>query len=156
MEENKRGGKRLGAGRKPLPITEKKVVLSLYPTNSDLYKFGDKKKMAEEILKFIANYGKEDTGDLKVYSNFQDLTRPTNEIKPFVAPKTNYEVKIEPKPITSVLGNVEAFKLKIRETKTRLEIEAVMRDVKNALLTGGQRRELDSFAKEHSREFYND
>ncbi len=156
MEENKRGGKRDGAGRKPLPVMEKKSVLTLYPNNETILKFGGKKQLTEKLLIYMADYGKEDKSDIGVYDNFKDLTRPTHEIKPFEQPKSNFEVKIPPQPISSVTGNIEAFKQKILKTTTIQEIEAVMREVKSSLMFPKDKQALELFAKAHSKDFFND
>lgn len=58
MEEKKKGGKRLGAGRKPLPTMQKRTALTVFPKNEDLVFFGDKKKMAEKVIEFISSYGR--------------------------------------------------------------------------------------------------
>jgi hypothetical protein len=109
MTEIKQGGKREGAGRKPLPLSQKKIVLNLYPTNADLYKFGNKKKMCEEILKFISGYGEQ--------TNIQDLNKATNEIKPFKQPETNYQLNVPRETIRpqTVSKSFEQYKQAKRE-----------------------------------------
>lgn len=142
MEEKKQGGKRIGAGRKPLPITEKKTSLTIYPPNKDLYKFGDKKKMAEEILKFIAGYGKEQ--GLVVKSGFQDLTKPTHEIKAFEQPKSNYEINTtklilsEPKPPKSF----EQYKREKRECENEEQWEALKAEIEADPYLSGKQKDL--------------
>lgn len=59
MEEKKQGGKRVGAGRKPIPVMQKKVALTIFPSNGDLVKFGGKDKMKEKLLMFMAAYNAE-------------------------------------------------------------------------------------------------
>jgi len=158
MEQNKRGGKRVGAGRKSLPVSEKKTVLTLYPTNADLYKFGSKEKMCGEILKFISGYGKpvETVHFPDTSGAFQDLTKSNVEIKPVEQPKTNYEVKMPPKPETLPIGDYEGFRKRILATDQRKPLEEIMREVKSALLNGRQKMELEQIAKEHSKDFFND
>jgi hypothetical protein len=59
MEENKKGGKRIGSGRKPLTVGSKKVQVTLYVAASDIWKFGNDKKMKDELYKFIGEYENE-------------------------------------------------------------------------------------------------
>src|SRR5580765_5505709 len=115
--EQKRGGKRLGSGRKQLPVTQKRTVLNVYPTNAELYKFGDKDKMKSEVLKFIANYG------------LQDLSKPTNEIKPFEQPKSNYVANVPPKQEPPAISQFEGLKEIIKATTSKGELEILMANV---------------------------
>lgn len=55
MEENKRGGKRIGSGRKP--ITNPKVQVTLYVEKNKIWVFGNVDKMKTEIYGFISNFG---------------------------------------------------------------------------------------------------
>jgi len=52
--KKKSGGKRKGAGRKPLPLSEKKSTLKLYLKNSVIEKLGGQEVLKEKILKQIA------------------------------------------------------------------------------------------------------
>jgi hypothetical protein len=156
MEQNKRGGKRLGAGRKP--IGDKKKPITLYVENNKIYPFGGEEQMKGKLYEFISGFGKEvetvhfpDTSAM-----FQDLTKPNVEIKPVEQPKTNYEVKIEPKPITTVMGSYDAFKAKILATQTIKGVEMVMREVKASLMFPKEKLSLEQIAKDHSKDFFND
>lgn len=140
MEENKRGGKRLGAGRKPL--ANKKKLIPLYIEENKIWPFGSEEKMKEKLYDFV--------------SDFKDLTKPTNEIKPFTQPKTNYQVNVEPKPEMIPMGSFEVLKAKILKTETVKQIEAVMKEIKVALMPNKQKQALETIAKEHSVQFYAD
>lgn len=48
-----RGGARKSAGRKPLPDSEKKVVLTIYPQQKEVDKFGGLDKAREAASEFI-------------------------------------------------------------------------------------------------------
>lgn len=150
MEEKKQGGKRLGAGRKP--IADKKIPVTLYVENKKIFTFGSEQKLKDAVYSWI---------DGKIIEHarvaqIKDLTQPTNEIKPFEQPKTNYEVKIPPKPESLPLGSFEVLKDKILQTTTVPEIEAVMKEIKAALLVGKQKQALEAIAKDHSKQFYTD
>jgi len=86
----------------------------------------------------------------------QDLTKPTNEIKPFEQPKANYVAKVEPKPEMIPMGSFEVLKAKILKTETVKQIQEVMKEVKVALLNLKQKQLLEAIAKEHSKEFYDE
>jgi hypothetical protein len=104
--------------------------------------------MKEKLYKFIDNYGQE--------TIIQDLNKATNEIKPFEQPQTNYEVNTVPLPVIPLMTKFEVYKQEILETRTIKEIEAVMRKVKNDLLSVREKQTLEAIAKEHSKDFYND
>ena len=50
---NKSGGKRKGAGRKPLPLSEKKSTLKLYLKNGVIEKLGGTEILQEKLLKQV-------------------------------------------------------------------------------------------------------
>jgi len=91
-------------------------------------------------------------------ATLQDYTQPTHQVKPITdeKPTTNYEVKIEPKPISSVMGDFEGIKKEIMACQTIPEIESVAKKIKAALLNFRQKTELEDLAKKHSATFYND
>jgi hypothetical protein len=99
-------------------------------------------------------YGKNKKGKAKI--NMQDLTKPTNEIKPFEQPKTNYAVIVEPTDAQPIIGSFDGFKQKILATRTIPELETVMKEIKASLLSGREKMALEGIAKEHSRSMYTD
>ncbi len=150
MEESKRGGKRRGAGRKP--IANKKKQISLYVENNAIFPFGNEEKMKEKLYGFIADYSKPKVVNMAI----QDLTKPTNEIKPQEQPKTNYSVDTTKIPVQPLQSQYEAYRQRILKTTLISEVEAIMKEVKAALLTIGEKRNLEAIAKEHSRTMYTD
>lgn len=59
MENKKQlGGKRKGAGRKP--VLSKKKQVSLYVEGVKIIKFGNEEKLKEEVYRFIDGYGKDE------------------------------------------------------------------------------------------------
>jgi hypothetical protein len=143
MEQKIHGGKRKGAGRKP--VADKKKQITLYVETKKIFPFGTEEKMKADLYNFIESK-----------SMVQDLTKITNEVKAFEQPKTNYDVKIEPKPETIPLGNFEIFRMEILKTTTIPEIEAIMKRVKSSLMFPKEKLSLEQIAKEHSKQFYND
>lgn len=55
-QQTNRGGKRKGAGRKP--VLSKKKQVSLYVEGKKIIKFGDEEKLKEKVYGFIDGYGK--------------------------------------------------------------------------------------------------
>jgi len=51
--KKKPGGARKGAGRKPLPLSEKKSTLKLYLKNSVIDKLGGEDVLKEKLLKQV-------------------------------------------------------------------------------------------------------
>ena len=49
----KAGGKRKGAGRKPLPLSEKKSTIKLYLKNGVIDNLGGVENLTEKILTYI-------------------------------------------------------------------------------------------------------
>lgn len=93
---------------------------------------------------------------MELKAGFQDLTKPTNEIKPYEQPKTNYEVKMPPNKEMLPIGDYSVLHGEILKTTTIKEIQEVMAKVKSALLNGKQKQALEATAKEHSKDFFND
>jgi len=54
----KAGGKRKGAGRKPLPFEEKKTTLRLYLKNCVIDKLGGEKELIRKLLTYAEELNK--------------------------------------------------------------------------------------------------
>jgi len=54
----KSGGARKGAGRKPLPLSEKKSTLKLYLKNSVINKLGGEEVLKDKILNQVGLWNK--------------------------------------------------------------------------------------------------
>jgi len=145
-QKNNRGGQRIGSGRKPLG-SAKKQVITLYVPQKEIYPFGNEEKLKGKLYEFISSAGK---------VVVQDLNRTTNEIKPIEQPKTNYFVDTTPKPVQALLSPFTAFQKEILATKTVPEVEAIMKRVRAALMSGKEQQALEAIAKEHSRTMYTD
>ncbi len=155
MEQNKRGGYRPGSGRKP--SGEIKIPITIYVEQKQIYPFGDKDNLRKEISAFISLYGKGGIGTMQI----QDLTKPTNEIKPYEQPQTNFGISVPPKPETPATGlkasQFDEFHDEIIATTTIPQLTAVMKRLKSAVLTPKDRQNLEAIAKEHSAtNMYND
>lgn len=111
MEQKKQlGGKRKGAGRKP--VLSKKKQISLYVEGAKIIKFGGEEKMKEHLYLVIDKYGIEPNYEnpislLKELPNYS-----VHDIKPkeaIVAPVSKSEAIIPPKPISEAESSVIEF-----------------------------------------------
>ncbi len=150
MEQIKRGGKRTGAGRKP--IVNPKRTITLYVDIKSIARFGDADSLKNELYEFISGYN---------LPLGEALMRPEREIKP-VEP-----LKVIPAPIPAVdpfepatglkASQFDEFHDEIIGTTTIPQLTAVMKRLKSAVLTPKDRQNLEAIAKEHSASnMYND
>lgn len=100
MEEKKQGGKRRGAGRKP--VLNKKKQISLYVEGHKVVRFGSEDKMKAHLYTIIDEFGQAgNVGSMSI----QDLTQPTGQIKPITdtKPQSNVVMSVwEEKPKLSL------------------------------------------------------
>jgi hypothetical protein len=157
MEEIKRGGKRLGAGRKP--VLSKKKQFSFYVEGVKVIKFGSEEKFKKAVIDFIDGFGVEPN-----YGNpISELNKLPNysvfDIQPkeaIVAPISEKTVIMPPKPQSELISSVNDFEKRLRAIKSGSEGEAIMREVKVALMPYTQKQYLERVAKEVSSNFFND
>lgn len=146
MTEEKRGGKREGAGRKPTGTN--KVPITLYVEDKAIWPFGNKDKLKTKLYDFISSNG--------AVAMVQDLTKATIEIKPQEPPKTNYSIDTTPKPVEPITTKFEAYRQQILKTTMSFQLVEIMKEVKAELMTGKEKLTLEAIAKEHSRTMYTD
>lgn len=143
MEQSKHGGKRKGAGRKP--VLSKKKQINLYVEGSKIIKFGSEEKLKEKVYGFIDGYGQEQIKN--------EVIAPKEAI---VAPISKNTVIIQPKPQSELISSVNDFEKRLRAIKSGSEGETIMREVKVALMPFTQKQYLERVAKEVSTNFFND
>lgn len=76
-EKNNKGGKRIGAGRKPAKDPKKTFVFYIH--RSCVLKFGSEERLKEKVYDFLENYERE---EIKKSSSNYDATKndkPTND-----------------------------------------------------------------------------
>lgn len=149
MEQNKRGGRRNGAGRKP--IENKKSVITLYVAKPDIWKFGNEDKLKTGVYRFISDFG---SGKAVV----QDLNEPTNQIKPITEPQkqTNVVFSVPPKEQPTI-GLFDAYKKDLATKSTVKQIELLVKVIKlDSNLTIPEKIQLEAYGKELSKEMYTD
>ena len=148
-----KGGKRVGAGRKPIG-TSKKIPVTLYVEQRSTYSFGNVEKMKEVLYDVIAK-----GGILPTTCEVKDLNRLTNEVKPIEpqgTTKSNYSIDTTPKVVQPLMSRFEHHKAIILKTETIPQVEAALKAAKADLLNGRERAQLEQIAKQHSTTMYND
>lgn len=131
-----------------------KILLEIPEDTLGKYQFeADKEKRSRKnfMEKVLVDYFE------KPKTIVQDLTKPTNEIKPQEQPKTNYQVNIPQQNLGQILGSFETYKLKIENSKTREELEKIGREIKNSMMKQGEKMTLQQIAQKHFKDnFFND
>ncbi len=79
-----------------------------------------------------------------------------SENKAIIAPVLESTVVMPPKPQSELISSVNEFERRLRAIKSSSEGEAIMREVKAALMPYGQKQYLDKVAKEVSEGMFND
>ncbi len=85
----------------------------------------------------------------------QDLTKPTNQIIPVtdVKPIVNTVINTVPLPKASLFDD---FMSELKEARTKAEVEKIMKAAKGEVFTLRQKQMLEAYAKEVSKDMYND
>lgn len=152
-----KGGKRIGAGRKPIGH-DKKRQITLYVPEKSIWPFGTEEKLKESVYAFIEAKRSPVMSQEGVSAqiSIQDLTKPTGILKPFEQPKTNYQIDTTPLPVTPITTRFEAYKAEILKSSIVPEVEAILKKAKADILTNKERQILEGIAKEHSKSMYTD
>jgi RNase adaptor protein for sRNA GlmZ degradation len=90
MELNKRGGKRVGAGRKP--VTNRKKVVTLYVPILEIVKFGNEEKFKIAVYEFSRNYGMSENKPIVAPVVLNDTMLPKTQEKPNLSPVAGQKV----------------------------------------------------------------
>lgn len=152
--ENKKpmGGKRRGAGRKP--VLHKKKQVSLYVEVDKMIKFGGEDKMKEKLYSFI-------NGELKEVPVYVTPTPDSFDAEKM--DKINHDEHgqwQEPKStITGLppkISDFDKFMAELKNAKIIPQVEDIMKRAKAGIMFPQQLRGLEEKAKELSREMFND
>jgi hypothetical protein len=147
MEEKKQGGKRRGAGRKP--VQNKKVQISLYVEGGKIFKFGNEEKMKTYLYSVIDEFGQMGKLPEKIdYSKAPILLYDAPKINRI----TNDETALwqEPKP---KIDQYAAYQTEISTANSVLEIENIVREIKKDTIPDWQKNKLEKIAIEKSKTF---
>lgn len=154
MENKKQvGGKRRGAGRKP--VLSKKVQISLYVEGSKILKFGNEEKYKEFLYKQTDEFGEE---KLESEIKFSPITE-----KSFDGTNTN-AAKLDEVAISTGTGLppkltlVNEFMADLDKAKVYQDVENVMKRAKGEVMLPRDRIALETKAKQVVAEkgLYND
>lgn len=157
MEPKKQGGKRRGAGRKP--VLSKKKQFSFYVEGVKVIKFGSEDKFKKAVNDFIDGFGVEPNYENPISELNKLPNYSVHDIRPkeaIVAPVSEKAVIMPPKPQSEFISSVNDFEKRLRAIKSGSEGEAIMREVKVALMPYAQKQYLERVAKEVSANFFND
>jgi len=149
MENKKQlGGKRKGAGRKP--VLSKKKQISLYVEGAKILKFGNEEKYKEFLYRQTDEYGVE-----KDYSNpVSELTKlpqySVHDIQPQVEVKSAF-TGLPPK-----LSDFDKFSEELYGAKSRTEVEAIMKRSKGGIMFPREHLELKSIADKVMEDMFSD
>ena len=149
MENKKQlGGKRKGAGRKP--VLSKKKQYSFYIEGSMVMQFGSEEKFKKAVLDFIYGYGVE-----KDYSNpISELRKlpqySVHDIQPQVEVKSSF-TGLPPK-----LSDFDKFSEELYGAKSKAEVEAIMKRSAGGAMFPKDRIALKAVADEVMEDMFND
>lgn len=141
MENKKQlGGKRRGAGRKP--VLSKKKQISLYVEGSKILKFGSEEKMKDNLYAHIDNFGERDI----VYS----VPIPASFDGKKIDKITHDEPAMwaEPK-----VDQYTAYQKEISECNSIVEVEDLVKLIKLDTIPDWQKKKLEQLAVEKSKTF---
>lgn len=155
MENKKQlGGKRRGAGRKP--VLSKKKQISLYVEGVKIIKFGNEEKMKQHLYEVIDGFGNE---ELKI-------TPPLSELPQFdVKAMNNGLAQSSPmfeQPKSTITGLPPKLTLfsdfinELNKATTIPQVEEIMKRAKGEVFTPRDKMALEAKAKEVSKEMFND
>ena len=160
MENKKQiGGKRKGAGRKP--VLSKKEQISLYVEGVKIIKFGSEEKLKETIYKFIDEFGK----DVELNSTVKFIeTTPAaydgkkNDSIKYDEPALYAEPKSSITGLTPKLSFFSDFMSELDNCKTYDAVQLVMNKAKGEAFLPKDRIALENKAKQVVSEkgLYND
>ncbi len=114
------------------------------------------KKTRQQLVDFLLeNYVKGENPVMERLS-IQDFTKSTNQIHPVtdIKPIQNTIVSVTGLPPKASL--FDDFKAELKDAKTIQQVEEIMKRAKGEVFTPRQKIELETYAKEISKEMYSD
>ena len=147
MEEKKQGGKRRGAGRKP--VQSKKKQISLYVEGGKILRFGNEEKLKEKVYGFIDSFGENEglNSEINYTPNSQAAY---NGVKASII--TYDEIALWQEPKTKI-DQYAAYQTEISEANSVLEIENIVKEIKKDTIPDWQKNKLEKIAIEKSKTF---
>lgn len=159
MENKKQiGGKRRGAGRKP--VLSKKKQFSFYIEGAQVVKFGNEEKFKKIVTDFIYGYGIEKdysnpVSELQNLPNYSvhDIKQP---LATFSTQSTYTETKSTITGLPPKLSDFDGFMEELNSATTLSEVKGIMLRVKSGIMFPRQKLELEAFANEISADMFDD
>lgn len=158
MEQLKQmGGKRRGAGRKP--IMDKKKQYSFYIAWAEVVKFGGEEKFKKSVSDFIYGSGKEEVLNSQI--NYAPVTTTAFDGKKMnmgiidEAPMFQ-EVKSPVTGLPPKLSDFDKFEMELKGAKSRAEVEAIMKRSVGGIMFPKERFALKSVADSVLEDMFND
>lgn len=160
MENKKQlGGKRKGAGRKP--VLSKKKQVSLYVEGSKIIKFGNEEKMKDHLYGVIDGFGKED--ELKKEITFEYAKPNATSFDGAAASRVLIdeqsqwqEVKSQITGLPPKLSDFDNFSAELKVAKSRREVEEIMKRSVGGIMFPRERIDLKAVADEVLENMFND
>lgn len=145
MEEKKKGGKRNGAGRKPIPTLSKKITVTIFVSGANILKFGNSEKLKIKLGEYIELFGVETKVEVTPIPKYFD------------APKMPVTFNDEPKQYQEAkISQFDAYKNEILATTWSGDLQPLMRIIKADTNIGSRGQlMLENIAKEHTSTFTN-
>ena len=149
MENKKQlGGKRKGAGRKP--VLNKKKQISLYVEGNKVIKFGSEEKMKEHLYSIIETFGNEPISFVpQTEVNFHGNPIPVSVVD-------KVEVKSEITGLSPKLSDFDKFSEELYGAKSKAEVEAIMKRSVGGAMFPKDRIALKAVADEVMEDMFND
>ena len=153
METKKQGGKRRGAGRKP--ILDKKKQISLYVETGKVVKFGNEEKMKERLYKFIDGY--DENSEIEFVA--PTMTAYNGKKTERVTHDEPGQWEVPKSPITGLAPKISFFSEFMNELNSATtvgQVESIMKRAKGEVFTPRDKMALENRAKEVSKDMYTD
>ncbi len=149
MEEKKQvGGKRRGAGRKP--VLSKKKQYSFYIENSQTLKFGSEEKFKKAVIDFIYGFG--------IEPNYENPISELNKLPQYYVHDIQPQVEVK-SAITGLppkLSDFDKFSEELYGAKSRHDVEAIMKRSVGGIMFPKERIELKAIADKVMEDMFND
>lgn len=150
MENKKQiGGKRRGAGRKP--VLSKKKQISLYVEGAKILKFGSEEKLKDKLYNFI-------NGELIEYKEPAPDAYDGKKIDKisYDEPKQYQEPESQITGLPPKLSLFSDFMAELGKANTIPQVEEIMKRAKGEVFTPRDKMILEAKAKEVSKDMYSD
>lgn len=153
MENKKQiGGKRKGAGRKP--VLSKKVQVSLYVEGAKILKFGCEDKMKTHLYDVIDKFGNVEFSPKPEFYDAPPIKLTYEDEFPKIASDKTIVSSITGLP--PKLSDFDKFSEELYGAKSRHDVEAIMKRSVGGIMFPKERIELKAIADKVMEDMFND